>query len=427
MTPALALRRLFQASLFCFALFVPFSIAGMTIAFGFGALSWLLSGAAALAAGLRPRDAAVPFHRDPLLLAAVVLVVSAIPSVLMSENYSRAMTDWASYWELLILFLVARNAIALGMRERLFGAVVVAGALSAIVGIVQRAGGLDAGFIHIGAQYRVSSTLYTMTFAGILYQLIVMNLSVLFVRGMRIWPRVLLAAATGLEFVALLFTMTRGAWLALVAGLVALALMVRGRVALAMGGVLVVALVGVSLISSNVQQGRSVPELLRSGLDRDAATRVVLWDIAWDLFREHPWLGVGMGDYTTEANELLQGRQVTTTVDSHNMYLQILATRGLVGFVPFLAFWVVLFRLLFGLRHRLPKGSLDRQYATGAIAAAVAVLVGGLTELNLDDGEVLMAFTFLLGIGLARYYAPESASTKIAEVGVPRVRASSQE
>jgi len=411
------LRRLFQASLFCFALFVPFSIAGMTIAFGFGALAWVATSILHRVTGPASPAAAMTLRSDPLFLAAVLLVVAAVPSVLMSQDASRALVDWASYWELLILFLVAGNVIALGMREVAFWALVVSASLSSLVGIVQRAGGLDLGFIHIGAEYRVSSTLYTMTFAGILYQLIVFDFSALLARGMRLRSRFLLSGAIALQFVAILLTMTRGAWLALVAGLVTVAMLVRGRVAALVGIVLVVMLAGVSFVNFHVQKGRSIPELIHSGLDIDASTRVVLWDIAWDLFKEHPWLGVGMGDYTIEANQMLNGRRVTTTVDSHNIYLQVLATRGLLGFVPFVIFWVVLFRSLVRLKRRLPKGSLDYQYVVGAIAAAVAVLVGGLTELNLDDGEVLMAFTFVLGLALARSYAPLIRSGKIAEVG----------
>ncbi len=427
MTGSVVLRRLFQASLFCFALFVPFSIAGMTIAFGFGALAWVVTSIVRLAAPPAVTAPAMPVRRDPLLFAAILLVVSAVPSVLISQDSSRAVGDWTSYWKFFIYFLVAGNVLALGMREVAFWTLVVAAALSSIVGIIQRAGGLDAGFIHIGPEYRVSSTLFTMTFAGILYQLIVFNFAVLLRRGMRARWRVLLTVALALQFVAIMLTMTRGAWLALIAGLVTVALLVRGRAAAVVGLVLVVALVAISFVNFHVQKGRSIPELIHSGLDIDASTRVVLWDIAWDLFKGQPLLGVGMGDYTTEANELLSGRRVTTTVDAHNVYLHVLATRGLVGFVPFVLFWVVLFRVLFKLKGRLRKGSLDHQYAVGAIAVAVAVLTGALTELNLDDGEVMMAFLFVMGLALSRSYVRAEGSGEIGDVGAAVTRAPLQE
>jgi len=43
----------------------------------------------------------------------------------------------------------------------------------------------------------------------------------------------------------------------------------------------------------------------------------------------------------------------------------------------------------------------------GAIAATVAVLLGALTELNIDDSEVFMTFMFATGLVLsARYQSP---------------------
>jgi O-antigen ligase len=252
-----------------------------------------------------------------------------------------------------------------------------------------------------------------MTFAGILYQLILLDFSVLLSRGMRLRSRLVLVGALAFQFVAIVFTMTRGAWLALAAGLFAACVMVRGRVAAVAAVVLVLALVAFSFGNFHVQEGRSIPELVHSGLDKDASTRVVLWDIAWSLFNEHPVLGVGMGDYSTEADKLLSGRQVTTTVDTHNVFLHVLATRGLVGFLPFVYFWVALFGALLGLKRRLPKGSFDHQCVVGAIAATVAVLVGALTELNIDDGEVWMAFMFVLGLALAPLYR---TSPKAAEI-----------
>jgi O-antigen ligase len=407
MTVASVLRRVLQVSFFAFALFVPFSIAGMNIACAFGALAWT---AAAL---LRiPAPGASSPRSDPLALASFLLVVSALPAVVISQDSARAVKDWSSYWQLLIVFWVACNVRAVQMREAAFWTLAASSAVACGVALVQRAGGMDVGFIHIPAEFRVGGTLYTMTFAGILYQLIVLNCAVLLTRGSASRPRILLAAVVGLQFVALMLTMTRGAWVALIGGLVALCALVRNRVVTWSATGLVAAVVLFSLFNFH-QQGRSIPELLRTGLDKDASTRVVLWDIAWDLFLAHPLLGVGLGDYTIEADRLLAGRKVTTTVDTHNVYLHVLATRGLVGFVPFVFFWFVWLRELFRLRRRFDPGSLDHQYTVGAIAATVAVLLGALTELNVDDSEVFMTFMFTTGLALsARTYQSPAAARR---------------
>ena len=163
-------------------------------------------------------------------------------------------------------------------------------------------------------------------------------------------------------------------------------------------------------------QGRTlaVDTFATEQADRNVATRLVLWDMSWKMFLDHPLLGVGMGDYSAEAERRLAQRHVRTTVDSHNIYLQLLATRGLLGFIPFVAYVVVLVMSLWKLSRRATTGSLARHYAIGALGATAAVLVGALTENNLDDAEVFTAFMFLVGMARAIMPADEAGAAKRA-------------
>ena len=139
------------------------------------------------------------------------------------------------------------------------------------------------------------------------------------------------------------------------------------------------------------------------------STRYVLWDISWDLIKTHPLLGVGMGDFTIETERRLAGRHVETAVDSHNVYLQILATRGLVGFIPFLYFWFVLLRTLRSARRQLRTGpAFGWHFVTGVTGATVAVLFGALTENNIDDSEVFIAFMLLVGMAKSFTRVPDT-------------------
>jgi O-antigen ligase len=396
-------HRLFQFSFVALALFIPFSIAGDNFAIGFGLLAWLLA-----AIARRKTTGGVPPYKkvvhDPLFWAAVALAASALPSMLISENLERAWKDWRSYWLLCVCFLVAANIATHRVREIAFWVLFASISISCVVAFVQRAGGLDFGFIHIGEKKRVESTLYTMTFAGILYQTILLCLSVALRRGAAWRTRLILWAGLLVQFVAILLTVTRGAWIALFAGLAAVCLLIRNRLVL-LFGIGVVAAVLVFAFANARHTDRNVsPVLLAQKLDVHARTRLVLWDIAWDLFRDNPVLGVGMGDYSLEADKRVGDRTVTTTTDTHNVYLQVLATRGLVGFIPFVLFWFYVFRSLFRVRGESAKGTLEWHYAVGAIGAAVAILFGALTENNVDDEEVFIAFMFVLGLALSADY-----------------------
>ncbi len=409
-------HRLFQLGFVALTLFIPFSIAGANFGIGFSLLAWMLAAIAFRMAKpgeittFRPQ---IKVRNDPLFWSAVLLMVSAAPTLLISDDFQRAFKDWRSYWLLSICFVVAANLAVHRLREVVFWVLFASITISCIVAMVQRAGGIDAGFIHIDAQKRVGSTLFTMTFAGILYQTILLTLAVVLRKGTELRSRIILWAGVSLQFVAILLTVTRGAWLALFAGLAAICLLVRNKTVLIFGTVAVVLVLSFAVYTAQ-HTGRNVsPVLLFRQLDVHASTRLVLWDIAWELFKKNPVLGVGMGDYETEANELVGDRTVTTTTDSHNVYLQVLATRGLVGFLPFVLFWWLVFRSLFGVRKRAEKGSIEWHYAVGAIGATVAILIGALTENNVDDEEVFIAFMFITGLALSTKYvvSPKNDNT----------------
>jgi len=397
--------RLFQFAFLSLALFIPFSIAGENIAIGFSVLAWLLW---LVATRERPR------FSDPLFVASLVLALSALPSVFMSADRSRAFTDWESYWQLLICFMVGSHVARVGVRDRACAVLLASAAASCGVAFIQRAGGLHIGPVHIGSEHRVSSTLFTMTLAGILCQLVVFAAAMTTAVRARRW-RGWVALAAVMMFAALLLTMTRGAWIAVFAGLVAVCVLLRSR---ALAVATLVAMVVMIFYTHHYRndQGRTlaVETLATESADRNVATRLVLWDMSWHMFLDHPFFGVGMGDYSAEADRRLADRRVRTTVDSHNIYLQILATRGVVGFIPFVVYWAVLVVVLARRMRTAAKGSMARHYTIGALGATAAVLVGALTENNIDDAEVFTAFMFLVGIALAQLPAERGSAGRAA-------------
>ncbi len=389
---------------------IPFSIAGATAAIFLGMLGCLI----AFLFSQSEREKLGVFYRDPVLVAGFFLVLSAIPSVLMSENITRAFFDWKSYWLFFVYFIVAFNSSHGRLREGLFWTLFCAVILSSGVAICQHYGGVDFLFIHIGAERRPGGTLYPMTLAGILYQTILLSFSILMRERKSSALFFFLTAGILIQMAALLFTLTRGAYIALIGGLLLTLLILRGKKTL-LGVAVLFGIIALFLVwnPTDLDRSLSVPKLVKAQPDRNIKTRLVLWDISFQLFKEHPLFGVGMGDYSIEAEKLLEERKIKTTSDSHNIFLQILATRGLFGFVFFALFWIVLLREFFRLKNRLERGSFERHITIGAIAATIAVLVGALTENNIDDSEVFIAYLFIMG--LAR-----SAFPKIREDVVPR-------
>jgi O-antigen ligase len=335
----------------------------------------------------------------------------------MSENRERALRDWESYWILLVYFYVAYGLWSHRVRRATYWVLFVSTTLSSLVALIQCTGGIDIFLLHIPEQQQASSTLYIMTFAGMVAMLVTVNFAVIFHRGRVGRLETFAGGGLVLQLVGLLLTHTRGAWVALAAGLGVATVLLRKRSCFIVAAVLVV-VVAVFAATNQRVRGKivSIPRSLREAPDVNVATRYVLWDVSWEMIKRHPVLGVGMGDFSTEAEKLAGERHTETVTDAHNVYLHVFATRGLVGFLPFVLFWVVMLRTLWRARKSaVPDGSPATSFAghftTGVFAAAITLLVGALTENNIDDSEIFTAFMLLAGLAKSFSLYPDTHQT----------------
>lgn len=74
--------------------------------------------------------------------------------------------------------------------------------------------------------------------------------------------------------------------------------------------------------------------------------RRAAWACGWELFRQHPLTGVGIGDKRVELFNVYEQKHfefaLRTRKNVHNNYLDVLYSMGLIGFVLFMAGWIVL-------------------------------------------------------------------------------------
>lgn len=156
--------------------------------------------------------------------------------------------------------------------------------------------------------------------------------------------KILLFAFLGL---AMLFTAKRGHVLFLFMAIVICYLLpMKGRQVIARYWKLfLLGLVGAALFITFEDSLASIPFVGRAintvadymgGLDV-SSSRNKLWTQAIDLFHEHPWIGIGWGDYRTT---LLGQKGFVSDHDAHDIYLQLLSETGITGLVIFAAFFV---------------------------------------------------------------------------------------
>jgi O-antigen ligase len=214
--------------------------------------------------------------------------------------------------------------------------------------------------------------------------------------------RTLGAVAAALGGVAIVFTFQRAAYIALVAGLVTLGVLLHrlGRARalpwLLAGLVLVAAVV---VIDAVWLQGRALGRLARLAQDEN---RLRLWQTAARMALDHPLLGVGTGRYAfffhQYAGELARGFGPFWGT-AHSLYLHLLAEQGLVGLLSFAALFGGVW---LGAARRLPALDDSRGLAlAGLLAALGGWLVYGIVQFTFRVPALVYLVALLAGAAVA--------------------------
>jgi O-antigen ligase len=369
------------------ALLLPLSIAASN-----GALILL-----ALAVLLRLRGAErariiSSWRAEPALLALIAYVAAGLISGAFGDGWAKSAADSLKDGHRLWSLGLFVAALSLESAESVAPAVGAGLGLAALVGLAQYARNLAA--LH---PERAHAFVHPVTY-GEQMALGALVAGCAYARAESPRARRAAAVVASLCALALLLSGTRAALLSLAAGaLVAAVLEPRAR-RLAVAGFAFGTL------------GTAAGEWLRYGLARfgwelgSAAatgqnTRYFLWRAAWNMFRDHPWTGVGPGHYLTEFpryhSGVLEGQ--TVWASAHDLYLQQLAERGLLGETVLLVLFVVLLtRAWRAARLRRDAGALC------AAAAVPAFLVMNITETAWQTEQFATLFLLVWALGVAR-------------------------
>jgi O-antigen ligase len=209
---------------------------------------------------------------------------------------------------------------------------------------------------------------------------------------------VIFGLASLLAGVSLVYSYTRGAWIAVAAAIFVMSLYLGRKVAIAsiVGGAL---LIGGGALSSAKFRDRLVS--IVSTTNQSNTERLDVWKANIAMFKENPVLGVGygvneeiIGDYYEKL-----GIQQEFGGHAHNNYLQFLSGTGLLGFLAYTAFSLIFLWMAHSLLRTLPADAkLARAITLGALGAQIALHVGGLTECNFKDAEVNHQYMLILAL-----------------------------
>lgn len=237
----------------------------------------------------------------------------------------------------------------------------------------------------------------------------------------------ILSIGTVLAGAAALFaTMTRGAWLAFLLGILLL-LVVRKKWMHIIFCMMIILAAGAVTVLAFPQSPASVA--IRSTIapfednsDRVGVSnyhRLYMWKASVEMALDHPLVGVGPKRFQEEY-EKYRDKNVDERIlrekqsHAHSIYFDALAQTGFVGLICLLIFIGSLFRALIT-RYRDTNADFEKALVMGAFIAVICFCIGGLTHQSFHRTMVTLNLSFIIGLALApdksKAHMPQASKT----------------
>jgi O-antigen ligase len=126
------------------------------------------------------------------------------------------------------------------------------------------------------------------------------------------------------------------------------------------------------------------------------AERLKNWNEGWTMFADHPWSGVGIGNYSFHLDPTLPYR---APVYAHNLYLDLGAEMGMLALLS----WVLLIAVTLWQLYRASLRTKNRALsflAIGLIGALVWYSVHSFFDTSLFAPNILMALVAILSLSV---------------------------
>ncbi len=350
-----------------------------------------------------------PLRQSPIAWPLAACVLAALFSIVQATNLA-AWSDEVYIWANgLAIFVVASQAIRTPDHAWRIVAV-LAGSTIALTGYAlwQVAADMGPSSYEVGGVLRAYATFGgPNSFAKYLEMTVPLLSAIsgawlvavtpwlrdrvpLIARSIPWWVGLLATTATAAGGLAMILTQSRGGWIGLALGLAVVALL--------LGGVyrwtFIIATFAVVLFAILTPVGDRVA--LRFGSEAlgisASSTPVNVTPANWavqerlahyqaglNMVEEHPWLGVGAGNFDANYREYTEvWRFRIPRSHAHNAYIQVAAQSGLIGLGAYLAL-IVTVTIRLRSRWRAVRGS-DRIIVIGAIGVSVAVATHNLFD-----------------------------------------------
>jgi O-antigen ligase len=382
-----------EAGIAIMLLFAPISISGTQIGLGL-----------AVAGALLGWRAAAPLLRTPLDAPILALLGVTLLSALASGAPGASLRRFAGSWTILALYLVVGWLRDAERTERFLLLLLPPAVVFGAYGIVQHFTGVNlfGGSMHslVLGERRVffprGGFSHYQTYANVYFVVFCLSCGLAAAASGR--SRALRRSVAAFLGVVVVFTFTRGIWVSLLAALVILSWLFTRRAAFALAGAGVVALAALLLTPSSLRTRALSMADLGTNVER-----LLLWETAWNMVRDRPILGVGVGNFRTAQDAYVREEVplAMTRTHAHNVWLQAAVERGVLGMLALLWLVIALFAAAArALRRTAAADAKGYALAAGGLAALGGFFIDGMVQNNLGDSQAALLFWVVAGVVL---------------------------
>jgi len=379
-----------------------------------------------------------PWTKTAVLLGAYGLV--GLASLLYADDMAAAQTAFTDYVKDVLIVLVIVMILQRGRTFRqIIWALLGSGIFLATITTFQHLTGTFTnnywGFATAEVQqiigetndFRIAGPLSSNFYALVLVPLVPLALDRLW-HEKAVWLRVLAGWALLVTVLSIIFTYSRGGFLALVVVIILMLLRMKLNPWL-LGALVVFGLIVWQFLPAQYTDrigtlGDLVGGDPEIGVASDISFRGRLSEttVAWLMFLDHPIQGVGLANYNANYQDYSQNLGLDARLEArsaHSLYLEIAAETGIVGLLVFGAILWVLFRGLARASTLFKRGGMP-DYANMTFALAVA-LIGYLVGSVFLHLAYARYFWLFIGLGLAvpnvaRYEWAQRRARKVTAV-----------
>ncbi|MCL2563945.1 MAG: O-antigen ligase family protein [Oscillospiraceae bacterium] len=330
-------------------------------------------------------------------LYAYMLLYVLVTAVFLWRGGSLQVTGLIVVFMLFSVLLM--NAVKTRQTLRMMLTLMVAaGAAVALFGLYQffisgtetASAWVDSEVFDIGV--RIYATFGNPNVLGTYFVLLIpLGLALLLRRQGRV-SRLLLVLAIALMGGALVLTFSRGAYMGILAALALFFVLLDKR--LILPGILAVGVLILLLPDVVTSRFLSIGDMT----DTSSIFRVSIWTGAGDMIRNHWLIGIGPGEAAWWAVYPTFALPAVATEHAHNLFLQVLAEFGVVGFGVFL---LILIHFYKNTIASFIGGKGERRLiAIAAIAGVTGFLLMGMVDYSLYNFRLRLLFWVILAVGL---------------------------